>query len=136
MTDTKTLDEIVRRSEERHHKVEVSIQGEDLMGETPDPVDMGDQLEAAEPPVASGYTIGVKEDGKLFFQIHGEKKGSIELLGLNALAFKQIQTLVDANLNQGNPQLVQGMNALFQKLLEIEQHLSQAEGPSNDLKLS
>jgi hypothetical protein len=63
-----------------------------------------------------GYTVGVKEDGSFIFDLHGEEKGVVQLLGLTKFAENQINRIQDIALKQGDALLNQGLALIFQEI--------------------
>lgn len=96
------------------------------MSEQDEQKDQGTDKDREELTLSVGYSIGVRTDGGLFFQLHGEKQGAVELLGLNKLAEKQINTIVDSNLEQGEPQIIQGLNSIYKELQGLKETLTPA----------
>lgn len=72
-----------------------------------------------------GYLVGVKGDGSFVFQILGEEKGVVQLMGINQFARRQLEVISDANMNQGEPLLANGINAIGQELVRLRQAVTQ-----------
>lgn len=84
--------------------------------QTPDPVDLP---ESKEPDLAYGYVVGVNKEGGFVFNLLGDDKGIVQLLGLNKFAEKQIETLADSSLNQGLPLVLNALGQIYQKIEEL-----------------
>jgi hypothetical protein len=106
---------------ETTHQGQVAVQSSDMLEQkaTPDPVHLPETKQDQD--LSCGYVVGVKKDGSFVFQVLGEEKGVIQLLGLNQFAKKQINTLTDANLNQGVPLLMNVLQKLHSRLESLEE---------------
>lgn len=72
-------------------------------------------------PLRFGYTVGVNEDGSFVFDLHGEDKGIVQLLGLTRFAEYQIERIHNISMKQGDALLNQGLALLFQELQTIKE---------------
>jgi hypothetical protein len=74
-------------------------------------------------PIAFGYSVGVDTNGQFVFQLLGEDKGIVQLLGLNKFAETQLNSLMDANLRQGDTLLLEAISQVYKKLDQLQQLL-------------
>ncbi len=81
------------------------------------------------PELSFGYTVGLKSDGRLHFELLGGETGVIELMGLHAYAGKRVDGLVEASANQGNTAIIRAVNKLtditldsFKALIQVLAH--------------
>jgi len=113
---------------------ENTIQGEVTVQSSDAVVELDVKEEPDTPPVTEetklqfGYTVGVKEDGGFLFELHGEEKGVVQLLGLTKFAENQIDRIHDIALKQGDALLNQGLALIFQEI----QVMKKAMGLSTD----
>lgn len=110
---------------EQVHKGVTTIKGDDIH-EQVDTEQRPDQTMVC-PELKYGYTVGVDEEGKFVFQLHGKEKGFVELLGLTKFAEQQINTLMDSTLGQGLPRVNAGLAMLNGKLEEILERMNAQE---------
>lgn len=59
------------------------------------------------------YTVGITQDGQLFWEVTGSDQGVVELLGLHELAGQQVKNIVDSKLGVGD-----ALTAQVLKLIE------------------
>jgi hypothetical protein len=74
------------------------------------------------PAMTVGYTVGLMSDGHFKFEILGDNKGLVELLGVNAYANKEVQKIHDNAVLSGDRlshELGQVLNLLNQKLDQL-----------------
>jgi hypothetical protein len=114
-------------------EADVSVQGDDAVVEIEIPTDdLEEEPEEAEADLTEtlrfGYTVGVKEDGGFVFELHGEDKGVVQLLGLTRFAENQIERIHDIALKQGDALLNQGLALLYQEI----QTMKRAMGINQD----
>jgi hypothetical protein len=89
-----------------------------------DPEESEDEVETSdEKTLRFGYTVGVNDDGSFVFDLHGEDKGIVQLLGLTRFAEYQIERMHNIALKQGDALTNQGLALLFQELQAIKQAL-------------
>ena len=109
-------------------EAEVAVQSDDAIVEVEVPEDTGEETTEPEQEAAPeegeelrfGYTVGVRENGGFVFELHGEDKGVVQLLGLTRFAENQIERIHNIALKQGDALLNQGLALLFQELQAIK----------------
>lgn len=115
---------------EKVHTGKSEVQGDDLRQE----VKQSEQEESPfsqsqqEVELRFGYTVGVDTEGKFVFQLLGNDRGFVQLLGLTKFAEQQISTLMDANLGQGLPRINAGLAVLNAKLEELLKRVNTEKG--------
>ena len=66
--------------------------------------------------IAFGYTVGLGENGKFIFKIHGKDPGLVELFGIHKYAEKQIELVSNVSQGYGIPVIMKQLNEILEKL--------------------
>lgn len=61
-----------------------------------------EQTPEPEVELEHGYVVGLDKDGKFVFQLLGKKSGLVELLGIHQYANRQVDRLVDSQMNNNS----------------------------------
>jgi len=80
-----------------------------------------------QPKIQTGYTVGLLDNGQFVFQLHGEKSGLVELLGIHGYASSQVQKIQDDTLILGDKltlEVGEGLQLLMNELQEVKKLLS------------
>ena len=80
------------------------------------------------------YAIGIRKDDSIFFDIGGEMRGLVELMGLHALAEQKIREVHDVNQKTGTALLNAKLDAIVKALQTMAGITPGEELPTNTLK--
>lgn len=73
---------------------------------------------APESPTRAGFTVILKEDGSLLFNILGDNCGAVELLGLQSYADTQISNITAMAVGDAKHGMALALRAIHDKLSE------------------
>lgn len=74
----------------------------------------------AQSPVKAGFTVLLREDGSLVFDIMGEQCGAIELLGLHSYAGTQISNITAMAVGDSKHGMAVALKAVLDKVNKSE----------------
>jgi len=85
------------------------------------------------PPLEIGYVVGMTKDGNFVFELLGENRGLVQLLGIHEHAKRRVTAIYDDNQMMGDRLVHEVGKATGACLQAVEQLVKQQKGPDNKI---